>query len=181
MNIFAENEQQKLNTSSIKGQTKTAGKDCSFAFVSIDISFSCLGYFLRSILYWLVVSLIPSTIGRTKAMSTLHRIALRTYRYEKLSSKHSKNGNGTELEQVVHTHGTSCLIGWPRGSNLNRHPWIFTSVSVLSNARFYALIYFCCVPKTCSHCEVEWQKPVLWWSIFKIDACRNLHSYVWTE
>ena len=96
--------------------------------------------------------------------------------------QYRKNGYSTELEQVVHTHGTSiipCLMGWPRGLNLNRHPWLFTSVSVVSNARFYVLIYFCCVPKTCSHCEEEWQKPIL--SYFKIDACRNLHSYVWTE
>ena len=98
--------------------------------------------------------------------------------------QYRKNGYSTELEQVVHTHGTSiipCLMGWPRGLNLNRHPWRFTSVSVVSNARFYVLIYFCCVPKTCSHCEEEWQKPIRWWSTFKIDACRNLHSYMWTE
>ena len=111
-------------------------------------------------------------------MSTLHQISLRTYRHEKLSSK---NGNGTELEQIVHTHGTSCLIGWARGLNLNRHRWIFTSVSVVSNARFYLLIYFCCVPKTCSHCEEEWQKPVLWRSTFKISIliCEQKLYQVW--
>ena len=111
-------------------------------------------------------------------MSTLHQISLRTYRHEKLSSK---NGNGTELEQIVHTHGTSCLIGWARGLNLNRHRWIFTSVSVVSNARFYLLIYFCCVPKTCSHCEEEWQKPVLWRSTFKISIliCEQKPYQVW--
>ena len=44
--------------------------------------------------------------------------------------QYRKNGYSTELEQVVHTHGTSiipCLMGWPRGLNLNRHSWIFTS------------------------------------------------------
>ena len=25
------------------------------------------------------------------------------------------NSNGTELEQVIHTHRTSCRSGWPRG------------------------------------------------------------------
>ena len=33
---------------------------------------------------------------------------------------YSMNSNGTELEQVVHAHQTSCLTGWPRGfSELN--------------------------------------------------------------
>ena len=32
-------------------------------------------------------------------------------RHEKLSG-YSTNDNGTELEQVIHAHGTSCRSGW---------------------------------------------------------------------
>ena len=50
------------------------------------------------------------------------------------------NSNGTELEKVVHTHGTSFWGGWPRGfgsRNPNAHSWIFTSVSVGPSSRSY--------------------------------------------
>ena len=45
----------------------------------------------------------------------------------------SRNGNGTDLEQVVHTHRKSCRNGWPSGFgelNPSPHSWIFSSVLV---------------------------------------------------
>ena len=42
----------------------------------------------------------------------------------------SINSNGTELEQVVHTHRASCRSSWPRGLgalNPSPHSWPFSS------------------------------------------------------
>ena len=39
------------------------------------------------------------------------------------SPRMSVNGNGIELEQIVHTHQTSCQSGWPSGlGELNPSP-----------------------------------------------------------
>ena len=41
--------------------------------------------------------------------------------------QYSVNSNGAELEQIVHTHRTSCHSGWPRGlGELNASPHSFT-------------------------------------------------------
>ena len=48
------------------------------------------------------------------------------------------NRKGPGLEQVVHTHRTSC--GWLTGFgelNYSPHSFIFTSISVVSRARFH--------------------------------------------
>ena len=50
------------------------------------------------------------------------------------------NSNGTEAEQVVHTHRTSCWRRWPGGFcalNPSPHSRMFTSVSVGSILRSY--------------------------------------------
>ena len=60
--------------------------------------------------------------------------------YENRSIRCSMTSNGTGLEQVVHTHRTSCRSNWPRRTgalNLSPHSWIFTSVSVGSSRRSY--------------------------------------------
>ena len=61
--------------------------------------------------------------------------------HEKLSG--IIDGKGTELEQAVHTHRTSCRSGWPRGfGELNPTPKSYisvTSVSVDSGPHSYLL------------------------------------------
>ena len=45
-----------------------------------------------------------------------------------------------ERQKLVHTHRTSCRHDWPRGFgalNSSLHSWIFTSVLVGSNPRYY--------------------------------------------
>ena len=61
-------------------------------------------------------------------------------RQGKLSNMYSTNSNGTELEQVVHTHRTSYQSRWLRRfGSLHPNPdsWIFTSVSVDSSSLSY--------------------------------------------
>ena len=63
------------------------------------------------------------------------------------------NRDGPELEQVVHTHPTSCRNGWPKGFgalNPSLHSWIFTSTLADSRPRFRRMLsvflvssYFC--------------------------------------
>ena len=79
---------------------------------------------------------------------------MKTYRY-------IMDNNGTELEQVVQTHrtscDTSCRIGWPRGFgelNPSPHSWIFTSVSADSSPRSY--IFTFATVETCSHYTKLW-------------------------
>ena len=57
-----------------------------------------------------------------------------------VSGWYSMNSNGTELEQVVYTHRTSCWKGRPRGlgeMNPSPHSWIFTSFAVDSSPYSY--------------------------------------------
>ena len=57
--------------------------------------------------------------------------------------RYSIDSNGTELEQVVHTHRTSCRSRWPRGFgelNPSSHFQIFTSDSMDSSPRITYLL-----------------------------------------
>ena len=88
----------------------------------------------------------------SKSVSALH-IILRLYVHtlvDSCSCWHDKlsgisiNSNGTELEQVVHTHRTSCRSSCPKGFgelNPSQQSWIFTSLSVDSNPYSYLFTF----------------------------------------
>ena len=128
-----------------------------------------------------------------QAMFTLHRIKF-TPTWKLI--RYIMDNNGTELEQVVHTHrkscDTSCRIGWPRGFgelNPSPHSWIFTSVSADSSPRSY--IFTFATVETCSHYTKLWLRaypicnPPLQRSARRSFALlqksrQNYRSYVWT-
>ena len=86
----------------------------------------------------------------------------------RMATQYSMNSNGTELEQVVHTHWTSssCWSGWPRGL------WWTKSQSSLLNICFLLselqpsllLIHFRYCSDTCSHSTIVWYRTYTIWN-----------------
>ena len=92
----------------------------------------------------------------------------------------SVNSNGTKLEQVVHTHRTSCRGSRPRGR------WTKSQSSIL-NIYFrlrgfqslFPLLHFRYGPNTCSQYTKVWHRT---YPICDAPLSRRNHcSYVWTE
>ena len=91
--------------------------------------------------------------------------------------RYSVNSNGTELEQVVHTHRSSCRSGWPKRFgelNPSPHSWIFTSVRQLVHSSLL-LIHFRYGPNTylfTLHHTVAQNLSNIWRSTFEISAAQ---------
>ena len=99
------------------------------------------------------------------------------------------NSSSTELEQIVHTHRTSCRNGLPRGFgelNPSPHSWIFTCVSVGSS--YLSATYLLPLRSIflfTLHQSVAQNLSDMWRSTFEIGAAqksrRNHSLHVWPE
>ena len=89
------------------------------------------------------------------------------------------NSNGTELEQVVHTHRTSCRslmaerVWWPKlGPILTPEYCLLPSQWVIQSSLLYYPIHFHYGPNTCSQCTKVWHRTLsaMWLSTLEIGA-----------